>query len=85
MGLCNQGLSTKCVSTEKARVAQHKRDASTIAQMGEIRICAPTYKRKRVVYLSHVCYVCMNRDEAHTTVIQDEQWYAMWLDAIAIA
>ena len=85
MGLCNQGMSTKCVSMEKARVAQRKRDASMIAQKGQIRTCAPTYKRKRVVFLFQVCYACMIRDEAHTTMIQDDQWYAKWLDAIAIA
>lgn len=38
----------------KAHVAQRERDTSTIAQMGEICPCAPTYKNETCL-LSQVC------------------------------
>ena len=63
-------------STENARVAQLKRDASTIAQQADTTLVHNLEDVKCINFLSQVCYVYDVPGVSHT-MIQDDQYGSM--------
>ena len=71
-GRATKELTQNVESTENARVAQLKRDASTISQQADTTLVHNLYDAKWINFLSQVCYVCMVPGVSHK-MIQDDR------------